>query len=79
MSFWCFLLFVLVQSLETETIMATFQKAYEKLSQAFGGVPCEELGISDEVKEQVGPSLVFSFFGRMLFKLVVEFGISYIV
>ncbi|XP_014496821.1 U-box domain-containing protein 15 [Vigna radiata var. radiata] len=40
-------------SLETETIMATFQKAYEKLSQAFGGVPCEELGISDEVKEQL--------------------------
>jgi len=35
--------------------MVTFQKVYEKLSQAFDGVPCDELGISDEVKEQVGP------------------------
>ncbi|KAK7374312.1 hypothetical protein VNO80_07740 [Phaseolus coccineus] len=40
-------------SLETEGIMVTFQKVYEKLSQAFDGVPCDELGISDEVKEQL--------------------------
>jgi len=33
--------------------MGTFQKVYERLGQAFGAVPCEELGISDEVKEQV--------------------------
>jgi hypothetical protein len=33
--------------------MIKFQKVYEKLSQAFDGVPCDELGISDEVKEQV--------------------------
>jgi len=35
--------------------MVNFQKVYEKLSQGFDGVPCDELGISDEVKEQVGP------------------------
>jgi len=34
-------------------VMIKFQKVYEKLSQAFDGVPCDELGISDEVKEQV--------------------------
>lgn len=33
--------------------MIKFQKAYKKLSRAFKGVPFEELGISDEVKEQV--------------------------
>lgn len=39
--------------MESEGVMIKFQKVYEKLSQAFDGVPCEELGISDEVKEQV--------------------------
>lgn len=48
----CFFSF-LVQSLETEAVMITFRKVYEKLSQAFDGVPFDELGISDEVKEQV--------------------------
>ncbi|KHN29326.1 U-box domain-containing protein 15 [Glycine soja] len=40
-------------SLETEAVMITFRKVYEKLSQAFDGVPFDELGISDEVKEQL--------------------------
>ncbi|CAJ1820595.1 unnamed protein product [Sphenostylis stenocarpa] len=40
-------------SMENEIVMGTFQKVYEKLSQAFDGVPCEEMGISDEVKEQL--------------------------
>lgn len=39
--------------------MIRFQSVYEKLSQAFHDVPCDLLGISDEVKEQVG---WFSFF-----------------
>jgi len=46
-------LFFLVQALETEVVMITFQKVYDKLSQAFGDVPCDEIGILDEVKEQV--------------------------
>ncbi|KAG4925606.1 hypothetical protein JHK87_051146 [Glycine soja] len=40
-------------ALETEVVMITFQKVYDKLSQAFGDVPCDEMGISDEVKEQL--------------------------
>ncbi|XP_045798460.1 U-box domain-containing protein 15-like [Trifolium pratense] len=40
-------------ALEGEAVMIKFQKVYEKLSQAFDGVPCDELGISDEVKEQL--------------------------
>ncbi|KAK7295120.1 hypothetical protein RJT34_18024 [Clitoria ternatea] len=39
--------------LESEEVMITFQRAYEKLSQAFDGVPCDELGLSDEIKEQL--------------------------
>ena len=45
------------QALEGEVAMVKFQKVYERLGQAFDGLPCE-LGTSDEVKEQVGP---FSF------------------
>ena len=49
-----FILFLFFfQALETEVVMITFQKVYDKLSQAFGDVPCDEMGISDEVKEQV--------------------------
>ena len=40
-------------ALEGELVMIKFQKVYEKLSNAFDGIPCEELGISDEVKEQL--------------------------
>ncbi|RDX61251.1 U-box domain-containing protein 15, partial [Mucuna pruriens] len=40
-------------SMENESVMVTFQKVYDKLSQAFDRVPCDELGISDEVKEQL--------------------------
>ncbi|KAG5127118.1 hypothetical protein JHK82_027953 [Glycine max] len=41
-----------IGALETEVVMITFQKVYDKLSQAFGDVPCDEIGILDEVKEQ---------------------------
>ncbi|XP_058754653.1 U-box domain-containing protein 15-like [Vicia villosa] len=40
-------------ALEGEAVMSKFQKVYKKLSRAFKGVPFEELGISDEVKEQL--------------------------
>ncbi|XP_021902543.1 U-box domain-containing protein 15 [Carica papaya] len=40
-------------SLESEAAMIRFHAVYEKLSQALGGIPFDDLGISDEVKEQV--------------------------
>ncbi|XP_027352897.1 U-box domain-containing protein 15 [Abrus precatorius] len=40
-------------AMECESVMIRFQSVYDKLSQAFDGVPCDELGISDEVKEQL--------------------------
>ncbi|KAK7340290.1 hypothetical protein VNO77_20992 [Canavalia gladiata] len=40
-------------AMENESVMIRFQKVYEKLSQAFDDVPSEELGISDEIKEQL--------------------------
>ncbi|KAK7243306.1 hypothetical protein RIF29_38099 [Crotalaria pallida] len=40
-------------ALETEAIMIRFHSVYDKLSQAFDNVPCDQLGISDEVQEQV--------------------------
>ncbi|KAF9603935.1 hypothetical protein IFM89_039155 [Coptis chinensis] len=36
-----------------ETIMTRFHALYDKMSQALDGIPYGELGISDEVKEQV--------------------------
>lgn len=46
-------IFLGFQAMESEGVMIRFQGVYDKMSQAFDGVPCEELGISDEVKEQV--------------------------
>lgn len=43
----------MIQSLESEAAMIRFHAVYEKLSQALGGIPFDDLGISDEVKEQV--------------------------
>ncbi|KAK4854221.1 hypothetical protein QYF36_020649 [Acer negundo] len=40
-------------ALEMEAIMIKFYAIYEKLSQALDNLPYDELGISDEVKEQV--------------------------
>ncbi|KAF7829484.1 U-box domain-containing protein 15 [Senna tora] len=40
-------------ALETEAVMINFQAAYQKLSQAFDALPSEQLGISDELKEQL--------------------------
>ncbi|KAL2330254.1 hypothetical protein Fmac_017835 [Flemingia macrophylla] len=40
-------------ALECESVMIDFQKVYDKLSQVFACVPCDELGVSDEIKEQL--------------------------
>ncbi|KAK9164940.1 hypothetical protein Scep_000131 [Stephania cephalantha] len=40
-------------ALEGEAIKGRFQAVYDKLNQALNGMPYEELGIADEVKEQV--------------------------
>ncbi|XP_009759338.1 U-box domain-containing protein 15 [Nicotiana tabacum] len=45
-------------ALESEAVMRRFHSVYEKLSHALDGMPYEELGISDEEKEQVELMLV---------------------
>ncbi|KAJ8538182.1 hypothetical protein K7X08_014722 [Anisodus acutangulus] len=40
-------------ALEREAVIGRFHSVYEKLSQTLDGMPYEELGISDEEKEQV--------------------------
>ncbi|WOK99802.1 U-box domain-containing protein 15-like [Canna indica] len=40
-------------ALESEAVMGRFRTVYEMINQALDGIPYEELGISDEVKEQV--------------------------
>ncbi|XP_047324328.1 U-box domain-containing protein 15-like [Impatiens glandulifera] len=40
-------------ALESEAIMSRFHSAYDKLNDALDNLPCEELGTSEEVKEQV--------------------------
>ncbi|XP_009802470.1 U-box domain-containing protein 15-like [Nicotiana sylvestris] len=40
-------------ALESEAVMGRFHSVYERLSQALEGMPYDELGISDEEKEQV--------------------------
>lgn len=50
---WVFLACYWEQALEMEAVMGRFRSANEKLSQAFEGMPYDELGISDEVKELV--------------------------
>ncbi|KAJ7957969.1 RING-type E3 ubiquitin transferase [Quillaja saponaria] len=40
-------------ALENEAVMIKFHAVYDKLSQSFGALPSEELGITDEVKEQL--------------------------
>lgn len=58
----CFLLknetnwILLDQVLESETVAIKFHAVYEKLNRALSGMPYHELGITDEVKEQVGLS-----------------------
>lgn len=43
-----------MQALESEAVMIRFHSVYEKISQALDGMPYAEVGISEEVKEQVG-------------------------
>ena len=45
--------FPCLQVLEREKIMQTFQDITSKLEQALAGISFDELGISDEVREQV--------------------------
>lgn len=42
-----------VQSLESEAVLGRFRGVYEKINLALDGMPYSEMGISDEVKEQV--------------------------
>lgn len=52
-----------IQALESEDVMIRFHSVYEKLNQALDGMPYTDIGISEEVKEQVclfPPLLVFS-------------------
>lgn len=46
-----------MQALESEAVIRRYHSVYEKLSQALDGMPCEELGISDEEKEQVSSNI----------------------
>lgn len=48
-----FVLVTFMQALESEAVMGRFHSVYERLSQALEGMPYDELGISDEEKEQV--------------------------
>lgn len=41
------------QALESEAVKVKFHKVYERLTQALDGLPYDQLGISDEVNEQV--------------------------
>ncbi|XP_059286611.1 U-box domain-containing protein 15-like [Lycium ferocissimum] len=40
-------------AIESEAVLGRFHSVYERLSQALEGIPYDELGISDEEKEQV--------------------------
>ena len=41
------------QALESEAVLGRFRTVYEKMNSALDGMPYAELGISDEVMEQV--------------------------
>ena len=42
-----------MQYLESEAVQGRFRAVYEKINLALDGMPYSEIGISDEVKEQV--------------------------
>lgn len=46
-------MYVFRQALESEAVMGRFHIVYEMIKQALDGMPYDQLGISDEVKEQV--------------------------
>lgn len=48
------------QALESEAVMGRFHAICEKLHQVLDGMPYDEIGISDEVKEQVS----YTFFSQ---------------
>lgn len=48
-----FVLLTNMQAIESEAVMGRFCSVYERLSQALENIPYDDLGISDEEKEQV--------------------------
>jgi hypothetical protein len=46
------------QALESEAVLGRFHIVYEKMNSALDGMPYEELGMSDEVMEQVSASSI---------------------
>lgn len=42
-----------LQALESEAVLGRFRTVYEKMNSALDGMPYAELGVSDEVMEQV--------------------------
>lgn len=46
------------QALESEAVLGRFRAVYEKMNSALDGMPYAELGISDEVTEQVNASSI---------------------
>lgn len=63
----CF--FIPIQALESEDVMIRFHSVYEKLNQALDGMPYAEIGISEEVKEQV---CIFVFSSRILWLKILH-------
>jgi len=55
------------QALESEAVLARFQAVYENMNLALDGMPYSEIGISDEVKEQVTKSSSIFFLRREFF------------
>ena len=55
------------QALESEAVLARFQAVYENMNLALDGMPYSEIGISDEVKEQVTKSSSIFFKKRAFF------------
>jgi len=55
------------QALESEAVLARFQAVYENMNLALDGMPYSEIGISDEVKEQVTKSSSNFFLRREFF------------
>lgn len=47
--------------------MVRFHYVYEKMNSALEGMPYDQLGISEEVKEQVGPSRFLLLYQILLF------------
>ena len=58
------------QALESEAVLGRFRAVYEKMNLALDGMPYSEIGISDEVKEQVN---ICQHFGKMKWSIVFSY------